>query len=318
MPQNQQTSQTTPDLDLIIKEGLTQFDMTDELSAAEPEDDSKEKGPAADQSAASADNAGASEIKRFTNHDEAEKGYKNLQAEYTRVTQHNKELTGKLTAQEQAEKQKQAEETVSAKFETFATERRTKLLDEIDALDPDAPDYRTQVAKAQARADKAILLAGRSFNTSAAQPATPVEAVAAANPDREAAAPDASVPDKEKVRNYVREKIAAPEIGGLDPDDTLFWMYASHAPVQDADGKNLSLDDQIQWAVEQTKTYHSKIIPRDPKQDIDTAVQNANANQRIDMPLGRASSGAPPADPGKSAPVSLSDAIDEANNRRRL
>jgi len=310
-------AQTTPDLDAIMQEGLQQFDVTPEPPAAEPKDDKQPspdataKAPAAPAKDSSP--APAPDAKRFTDQEEAEKGYRNLFAEFTRVSQKNKELTGILTAQQQTEQQQKVEEKATQDFETFATERRTKLLDEIDALDPDSADYRKQVASAQARTDRDILQASMKYASIASLPTTPAITPAPAAP-----APSGNEPSTDQITAYVREAITAPEIG-LAADDILFWNYAAQAPDKDVNGKSIPLDEQIRWAVEQTQSYHAKINPNDKSKEISDAAKTAAANSRREMPIGRASSGAPPPSAGdENTPVSLNDAIDSANNLRRL
>jgi hypothetical protein len=312
-------AQTTPDLGAIMQEGLQQFDVTPEPPAAEPKDD-KQSSPDATAKAPTAavkdsSPAPTPDAKRFTDQDEAEKGYRNLLAEFTRVSQKNKELTGILTTQQQAEQQQKVEESATQSFEAFAIDRRTKLLDEIDALDPDAPDYRKQVASAQARTDRDILQASMKYASIAGLPTTPATTPAPAAPTP---APSGNEPSTEQITAYVREAITAPEIG-LAADDILFWNYAAQAPDKDVNGKSIPLDEQIRWAVEQTQSYHAKINPNDKTKEISAAASTAAANSRKEMPLGRASSGAPPPSTGDdNTPVSLNDAIDSANNLRRL
>lgn len=320
---NEEVNQN-PDLETIMKEGLQQFDIPPEQkptesaaasqSAAAPvkkEDaDTKEMPPEKKVEPPPAQ----AEAKRFTSHEEAEKGYKNLQSEFTRVTTELKETKGKLTAQELAEKQSKVVEAATLEFEKFATDRRTKLLDEIDALDPDDKDYRTKVAQAQARTDKDILTAGQKIAVAATiteAPLPPVKPAAATSAD-----------DQNRtgsVVEYTKKIIAAPEIG-LDPDDVLFWIFAGQAPDRNAAGKNIPLDEQIKWAVDQTKQYHSKITPPiDKKKEIaDAAVVAAN-NQQAEMPLSRTTARVPVTDDAENnKPLSLSDAIDSANDLRRL
>jgi len=183
-----------------------------------------------------------------------------------------------------------------------------------DALDPDDKDYRTKVAQAQARTDKDILTAGQKIAVAATiteAPLPPVKPAAATSAD-----------DQNRtgsVVEYTKKIIAAPEIG-LDPDDVLFWIFAGQAPDRNAAGKNIPLDEQIKWAVDQTKQYHSKITPPiDKKKEIaDAAVVAAN-NQQAEMPLSRTTARVPVTDDAENnKPLSLSDAIDSANDLRRL
>ena len=62
--------------------------------------------------------------------------------------------------------------------------------------------------------------------------------------------------ETEKVTKYVQKKLVA---DGFDANDSLFWSYASHAPITDEKGKPTTLDTQIQWAVSQTKQYYNSV-----------------------------------------------------------
>lgn len=311
---NQQPDTPTPDLDLIMKDSLTQFDIN-------PPDTGNPSPPTAAPTAAPAPPTMPDQqdivpapappaqpppapdhpdTPRFKSLEEAEKGYKNLQAEFTRTTQRLKEFEGKENAQKQAEEEAAATQAVATAFEEFAVSRRVQLLDEIGALDPDAADYTQQVAKLQAKADKDIYLAGRQYAVK------PPAASPPANPDAPKVTP-------EQVQDYVRSYIAQPKIG-IKADDSYFWLVCASAPATDAKGNKLTLDQQITWAVQQTKSYHSRFTPPAAPAN---AINNA---QNLEQPLGRTGNQAPPA-PGttqRKEPLSLSDAVDAAAQTRRL
>lgn len=306
MDKNEQT--TPPDLDVIMKEGLQQFDVS-----AEPEDAApatvQDGGPAAADAGTTAGNNATTDVTpfRFKSQDEAEKGYKHIQAENTRITERNKQLTEQIATRELDQQQQAQTEAVSLELEKAAQEMRMKLLDDIDALDPDDPAYRKQVAALQARADIAVARASSMFLPRAvtAPPPSPLPPVT-----------DNST-EVEQLRVYTRDVIAAPEIG-LDPADPLFWSFAAQAPATDAQGQDIPLDGQIQWAVEQTKNYHARLFQNDPARVAESASRSASQHALKGMPMGRAASGAPPVSREQKEPLSLSDALDEAINLRRL
>lgn len=311
MEKQEQTTQSK-DLDSIIKEGLQQFD----IPADEPADSDQVASPASD------DKAGDNETTvpddetkpfRFKGHAEAEEGYRNAERKITQLSEEVKALNTRLTSQEVEQKRKEKEEAVSAEFEAQALDMRIKLLDEIDALDPDDAEYRKKVAHAQARTDLAIAHAARKMGVTIPTqeaPAAPQPAAAETQPNPETN-PEENATD---ARAYVRDKITGAE-HGLNADDPYFWMIAQSAPVQDDKGQPLTLDQQIGWAVTQTKNYHAKILGQSH-----AAGKQAENAARAEMPMGRSSSGSPPgAQAGKNdSPVSLNDAVDKAMNFRRL
>jgi hypothetical protein len=126
--------------------------------------------------------------------------------------------------------------------------------------------------------------------------------------------------DVENVTKYVQEKIVA---DGFDANDPLFWNYAGHAPITDEKGRPTTLDTQIQWAVSQTKQYHENIRTKLKTEDEARVADTVRRKQAADLPLGRGTSGGGTAT-GKGSvaqedkPVSLSDAVEFASERRRL
>ncbi len=113
-------AQPTPDLDVIMKDGLKQFEIPPEepktlvepgsesgtgpaaaVTTKKKEDESPAPGgvpAAADETPAPGSAAAAASKNRFKSHEEAETGYKNLQTEFTRTAQQNKEMSDKLKA----------------------------------------------------------------------------------------------------------------------------------------------------------------------------------------------------------------------------
>lgn len=237
---------------------------------------------------------------RFKSHEEAEKGYKNLQGKLTRIEQ-------KLAAIEKGEQtrsQKEAEERkartqaeAETKLNDFAIKRNREMLDEIDGLDPDAPDYRDQAAKLQAKAWMDIRQFERSMQTEAPpeenSPTSPAEGGEPPPPDFEA-------------KSAVEQALKAAKI---KPDDPVFAHYARHVPTQDPDGRPLTLDEQVQKAITWTNNYR--------------ASQKKQYRQQIEQPLDRANAGRRGSGGNKSEKIdteafTLSDALDAAQRRRTV
>lgn len=338
--------QTTPDLDQAMREGQPTFDggdpgnvvaaplipgtpgpedKTDEEAAAKAEEEKKEEVPAGKKDAPKDETPEeiAARTKkedtppetgfRFKDHPEAEKGYRELQGKATRAEQRAKTAEVELDRVKNAEKIKAEAVATRATIVEFASTRRAQALDDIDALDPEDKEYRKKAANLLSQADIDIY---DHYQAGRTQPA----AAPAATTETASGEGDAAV-ETEKVTKYVQEKIVAE---GFDANDPLFWQYAGHAPIADEKGKPTSIDTQIQWAVSQTKQYHDSIRTKLKSEDEARVAEEVRKKQAADIPLGRgtpAGGGTPAGERAKAEddkPVSLSDAVEFAADRRRL
>ena len=244
---------------------------------------------------------------RFKSHEEAERGYKELQGKTTKAEQKAAELAAELDRIKNAGNAEAARTQTRANLITFATNRRKKALAEIGALDPDAADYEDQSSRILGEVDIDILEYRESLpNKKPAEAATkPTVATPATD-------------DPGTVAKYVQDLIVKPEIG-LEKDDPLFWTFAGQAPIADADGKPILIDDQIKWAVEKTKSYHNKLRGDNPAQREQEAAARSRNLQEQDLSLGRGGARTVITDrAAEGKPVSLADAIDGALEQRRL
>lgn len=332
-----EAQQNTPDLDRVMMEGHPVFDGT---GAVEPADKSGQEGPAktAEEEAAAA--AAAAEIaapapeeegkekpagaaptereageepleqpRRFKSHEEAERGYRELQGKTTRAEQRAAEAERELAAIWGAEERRKQREAADLSFTDFAAERREAAMAEIDELDLDAPDYKKKVAQAWARADRDI------FNFRQEQPAGgAAETPAPTGTETPAAGtPPGAAAGVEEVRAYAKETIVK---AGFDAEDPLFWIFASRAPAVKETGESIPLDEQIQWAIDQTKTYQARIMGDEQTRREAAAAEAGRAVQHRELTMGKGGGG-PPAG-GSSAeesPVSLDAAIRSAQRR---
>ena len=309
-----------PDLDAIMKEGLEQFEIHEEdlgLDAAAP--GSAQEMPTPANQTGSETNTGEERPQEVVVKppEETQAGDNELQRQVTALTEENQRLAKQLSAKaaaEASEAVKAAEATNDQAFLTFASKRRAQSLDEIDALDPDKPEYRQEVAAAYARADLDIAKKTRTA-AAPADPAPPATEV----PDTHQ--PPSASPSPEKMRLFqtVEDFISAPEIG-LEKNDLLFWTYANQAPDKDDKGQPIPFRDQVQWAVDQRNQYISRVTQGNKTRIADEANRRAEAHQLQEMPLARAASTAPAASSGVAddKPVSLADAVDSAKELRRL
>jgi DNA-directed RNA polymerase subunit F len=280
---------------------------------------------------------------RFKTHEDAERGYRELQGKATRAEQEAAEARRKIAEYEaqHAARQKQeiasaAQSAVDHAIDEYMTERTEKAVEEIEALDPDDPAHRKKVAQIYARRDSDVRKftinpvgkdgkpiappspepspsavpekeAGGERQQPASDPGTTYGYTAEADAPR-AAAP--AVPADEQVRReQVREYIdSRANAAAIDPNDELWVGVSLTTPTRDENGRSLSLDEQIEWTIERYKERKAAI--------------QARARQASNLPMGEGGRvrSAPEGQAGGSAggPIGLGDAIARANERRRL
>lgn len=290
-------------------------------AAAKKTEDEEAAAAAAAEAAQKAEEEAAAAAKakgekRFKDHDAAEQGYKDLLGRTTRAEQRNKELEAELTRinaekTEAATREQQRQESLA-----FAKERNAQALEELDALDPDDAEYRVKAADVWARAnvDIAEHMQARGF-----QPAPSPDSEKPTGDPPESPAGAEATDSKEAARTTVKEWLTAQ---ALDPDDELFWIYASHAPSRDAQGQPLDLLQQAQWALDKSQAYSTQLLAKRDAAAEAAAKEKGRQHQETHLPLGRTGTGK--TGPGAAStketvqPVSLSDAIDDAMEQRRL
>jgi len=179
---------------------------------------------------------------RFKSHEEAEKGYTNVQGKNTRLEQEMKKLKNELDTLKTAEAKKEKLAEIDQKVEDYAVERHKESLTEIDALDPDDKEYQDNVAKIWAKKDRDIRKFEREHSVDLSTTETPEEEEE--DPNKEAL---------ELVKTIAKDN-------DLDSDDPLFIAYCSQAPTEKEDGTHIKLDEQIKWAVQKTQglSRHSR------------------------------------------------------------
>jgi hypothetical protein len=250
---------------------------------------------------------------RFTSHEDAEKGYKNLQAEKTRLEMELRAAREKNTAIEQTE----AEKTWLAAFEedvsTYAKEANRKALKAIDELDPDAEDYQGQVAEIQARVYGDIRRYEREKENKKPKPG------GALSGERGESGKGASDEVLRIAQAHVRD---VAEKNQINPDDEYFRMVCTTAPTVDEKGLPMDFDTQILWAVHKTKTYQAELQGAHGTQGEqgrqNAANRKAAATQEENLAMGRSTPQQRRSEMETARPVSLDDAIESALESRRL
>jgi hypothetical protein len=338
-------SQTTPDEAIVAGTDIFKFGPSDQLAEDGPgakDQTNATPAPAAGHpgDATEPEETTPAEPKptdtkpstRFKSHEEAERGYKELQGSATRSAQENAELKRRLAeveTKEQAQSAGKLQEEADQATEVYAKERNRAALKEIEALDPDDPDHQDKVAGVWARANtdlirysrnpldkdgKAILgrkdiAAGKPLPQEGTAPevqpaAVEAQPAAAASPPVSKGANDAAAIERRRAetREYIDAKVKA---SGIDPEDPLWIGMSLQTPNVDETGRTIPLDDQIQWTIDKHNEY--------------LAQRKAASRATADMPIGGGGhQPRPAASPTAATPIGLGDAITRANERRRL
>lgn len=250
---------------------------------------------------------------RFKTHEEAEKGYRHLQSEKTKAEKRARDLEKELAARKDAEARRAKDEESDQKFAEYSEQRHQEALKAIETLDPDEDGYHEKVARIWAEKDRDVRRYDRELSQQSID-TTPSDSQEGNQP-AETGTPEAGeAPSREAIVAYVNGEA---EKAGVDPADEHFQLECRIAPVQDEQGRELTLAEQVEWAISKTKAYHQSVEDRIRKAQEAEARQKAETAQERDLPMGR--SGAhKPAETPDLTPVSLNDAIDDAMNDRRL
>lgn len=301
--------QNPPDLDRIMEEGRPAFAGSAEPPADEPgpvmiggpgqepaPPVAETPAPAPQPAVAPSEPAGKGDEPprgdyRFKTLEDADKSYRHLQSEKTKADLRIKALEEERAAAKTADAKKAAAEAEDQQFTTFATERNKQALEEINALEPDDPDYTAKAAGCWTRANLAI----RRWKPQD-QEDSPAHAdgLPVSKPTREDPKPDqesektqvdATFTTKEFVEG-VLENAAL----GIPKDDPLFWSFAEQSPSVNEDGTPKDMKDQIWWAVERTLNYRR------------SSASDAAPAAPVNTPDAPAP-GSPPASPEHPAPV---------------
>lgn len=274
--------QTTPDLGEMMVKGLEVFDLEPgqnfrsgadvEPTAAQPapgveikeKKEELEKGEHPEE-----------EAFRFTDHAAAEKGYKEQQGYVTKLEKEKKDLDQKMSqlegrvsefeTKDKVEKEQKDREAVDQEILGFSRGKHEEVLAAIDALDPEGPETSKKVASLWADLNADI----RKFERKALEKLTSGKEAETGKQtkgpefgkEEQAAAASAAEP-KEAAKvgtedvQYVREKVLKI---GRDPLSPVFQRAAIFTPDTGVAGSELSLDEQIDWALQKEKEIESLI-----------------------------------------------------------
>ena len=283
-------------------------------AAAAGEGAAGEGAPSAAEPPAAGGEAAAPKEGRFESQDAAEEGYRNLQAKHTKAEQ-------ELARYREAERKRQEEAARAEQGKAFADqvrefskEKNAEALQKIDDLDPDDFDddaaYNARVAEIWADKDSEV---AAFMHTRPAAGESPAGEETPAGTGEAPAGEEASAGAQTTWDDVVATAQAQDQ--GFDTQDPAFISYCRMAPKEGEDGKELPFEDQVAWAVNQTKDYHQRLVRG-------TAAERSEGHQRRNAPLGRG--GSPPGGRGGAGgqgaprPVSLDDAVTGALESRRL
>jgi len=234
---------------------------------------------------------------RFKSHDEAESGYRHLQAKTTRIEQEAKRLRDDLKKAQNAEEKKKQQEDNDQELLEFITERHEQALVDIDDLDPDSEEYRKDVSRIWAQKDVDIDAKRRAQETE----------------DGSQESGDGN--QETDVWDDVSAQARAAEI---DPADDYFRMICTFAPTKDAEGNAMPMKDQIDWAITQTKQYNTKQEQQFQDRQKKAAERKSEEHQDENLTLGRSPADRAALKPEKTPVVTIDAALESALEERRL
>ena len=246
---------------------------------------------------------------RFKDQEEAETGYRHIQAKASRAEQEAARLRAELKTAQDAEEQREVQEKNDKDLLDFMTEEHEKALVKIDELDPDDEGYRKKVSRIWAEKDSTVDIKRR------AQARPPRLSESDGGQGAEGTAEGEETPGENKIWEAVEERAKAAKI---DPDDDYFRMACSFTPTEGPDGQKLSFEEQTDFAIQQTKEYHIKQEQRFQDSQREAAAKKSELHQEENLPLGRSAADRSGDKPPEPKVVTLNDALEDAMGERVL
>lgn len=246
--------------------------------------------------------------------EEKENAYKEVQAVASKQGERLKTLERTVESKKDEEEwlKKVAEEEKA--YVTFLEERASKTLEAIDALDEDDPEYNAKVTKIRASEFKDIKAYERAHPDLSSRPTRR----SAESASREG--PAQEIP--KEVREQAEKTISAEaRKHGIDPMNPKFREFCEKSPDK-LDGKDLSFDEQLNWAIEQTKeffvsTWRPGRKEETPKPGNGTPPP-AGKQLEQEAPMGRGASFARPKPDERPEPISIEKALGHVRQERTL
>lgn len=238
--------------------------------------------------------------------EEKENAYKEVQAVASRQGERLKTLERTVEDKKDEEQWlvKVAEE--EKKYVEYLEQRASKTLEDIDALEEDDPEYNAKVTRIRAAEFKDIKAYERSHPDLSGRPRR--------------AAPEARAQEiPPEVREQAEKTIRAEASKhGIDPLNPKFREFCEKSPDK-LDGKELSFDEQLNWAIDQTKDYFvSQWRPGSKKEESPAKPGNGSGRLEQESPMGKGASFARPKPEEKSEPISIEKALGQVKQERTL
>jgi hypothetical protein len=230
---------------------------------------------------------------RFKSHDEAERGYRELQRKMTEIAEERKEFQKKLAEIEAKEAESRSIQDLGEKIGGIYD----RMYEEVGKMDVEDPEYSKKVARLQAEAQTQIVLAQRETARPAAQVAPSADVP-------QLPATDVAEDYRLLFNREVAPRLAAAKVEATDP---VYLYYADRVGSVDEQGNAVPLGKQVERAVSLTKTYYNK--------------KAAQQRSRDNAPLQR-HGGFSPTHPAQraqnQAPATFGDIMDAALESRRI
>jgi hypothetical protein len=237
--------------------------------------------------------------------DEKENAYKEVQSVASKQGERLKTLERTVEDKKDEEQWlvKVAEE--EKKYVEYLEQRASKTLDDIDALEEDDPEYNAKVTKIRAAEFKDIKAYERAHpDLSGRQPRR-------SQPE---ARPEQEIP--QEVREQAEKSIRAEASKhGIDPLNPKFREFCEKSPDK-LDGKDLSFDEQLTWAIEQTKEFFVSQWRPGTSRPGNGSPPSGRLEQ--ESPMGKGASFSRPKPEDRAEPVSIEKALGKVRQERTL
>ena len=194
-------------------------------------------------------------------------------------------------------------------FEEYLSTRTGQTIEAIDALDEADPEYDLKVRKIRAAEYKDVIAYQRKHPELTSS--IPVK-----QQERQSA-PQEIPPDvKEKAEKVISEEARK---HGIDPLSPKFREFCAKSPDK-LDGKELSFNEQLGWAIEQTKDYFVSQWRPGKKEETPAPPQKGNGADKgeIEAPMGKGAAFAKPKAEESFEPVSIEKALQSVRQQRTL
>jgi hypothetical protein len=241
--------------------------------------------------------------------EEKEAAYKEIQADASRKGERLRTLERTVTDKKDEEEWRKRVVEEETKYVDFLDKRAGQTLDAIDALDEDDPEYNAKVRKIRAEEFKDIKAYEREhvdliFNPKTIQPQKQEQ-------------PPQEIP--QETREEAERFIATgARKHGIDPQNETFRGFIAKSPDKDDKGNPLGWDQQLNWAIDQTKEHFvSQWRPAKATPQPGNGGQPPSKRE-LEAPMGKGAAVPKPKTEERVEPISIDTALGKVRQERTL